>query len=117
MSRFERLLKAATPTEFFILFFHFVSEREALTLDLGVTPVEYQGESALELTVPQNVVYPRPNGERLFRKEITHVLILTQAGEIIWEMKGQAPLVGLEAIQARLRALQSALEQQDAAGV
>ncbi|MBN1310701.1 MAG: hypothetical protein JXB30_04710 [Anaerolineae bacterium] len=108
MSRFEQLLGAATPVDFFITFFHFVSRRDALRIDLDIVPAYYEGRKAIKLTVPQNVVYLRPNGERLVRKEITHVLILAQDGKIVWEIKDQEPVVGLDDIKAKLLEWQNA---------
>jgi hypothetical protein len=117
MSRFEQLLEATTPVEFFILFFHFVSRRDALQLDLGIVPAYYEGRKAIKLTVPQNVVYPRPNGERLVRKEITHVLILTQDDQIVWEIKDQEPIVGLDDIKIKLCEWQNADQEAAAPGL
>jgi hypothetical protein len=116
VSRFEQLLNAATPVEFFILFFHFVSRRDALRLDLGIGPAHYKGRKAIKLTVPQNVVYPRPNGERLVRKEITHVLILTQDDQIVWVIKDQESIVGLDDIKVKLHEWQNADQEADASG-
>ena len=107
----DSLLNTTTSVDFFVSFLHFVSERRVQIFDLVVVPAENKGESAIKLTVEQDINRLLPDGKCLSRIESTHILTLTQNGEIIWEINGQKSVTGLDNIKARLCELQKADEE------
>ena len=111
MSDFAALLSAATPIDFFVQFFHLVSDRDVPTFELQINPAEHRGETAIELTVRQNVTHLLPDGRCGFGIESTHMLALTRDDEILWEIQGRNPIVGLDNIKAALCELQSTDEE------
>ncbi|MBN1310699.1 MAG: hypothetical protein JXB30_04700 [Anaerolineae bacterium] len=111
MSDLTVLLSAATPTDFFIQFFHLVSGRNVPTFELRIIPAKHKGERAIELTVRQNVTRPLPDGKCVFGIESTHVLTLTRDEKIVWEIQDRKPITGLDNIKSALRELQSTDEE------
>ena len=112
MNSFERLLKAKTEQEFFIVLSCVVRPQ------VGYRP-ENQGKNvisethllqagnardgyALEFEIVHSLSIPN-HGSRTIRSEKTHVFTLRQDGTLTWWMLGQAELiVGLDNIQAKL---------------
>ena len=102
MSSLEKILNAKTATEFFIDMFHLMRGRPYLTKNTIINSVSYDSKQALQFPVEQNIPSYEDYGT-VWSTEITHTFTLTDEGEIIWEMKGREPVIGLDHVKALLQ--------------
>ena len=108
MSYLNQLLETESSTEFFILIFSYFRGSGTVIYDLVVETTDYEEETAIYFAAHQNVIYPKPDGSRLFKTEITHRFILKQSSTLIWEIKDREPVIGLDNIKALLREMRDA---------
>ena len=105
MSQIDELLNADNPTEFFITMYHLAKQRQQLNYFLNIRSASYRGRRALQFPVHQMVTHLEDGESIGWGTEDVHTFTLVDNDEIIWEIKGQEPIIGLENIKAVLQQL------------
>lgn len=100
----ERLLQAATGTQFFVMLCQLLNIPNDKGTQAKIASVQNHGDFALVLTMTQAMRYKTDDGW-LLQWDITHVFTLEEHGVLIWQMKDEPVVIGLGAIQDKLRKL------------
>lgn len=104
MTHRERLLRATTGTQFFVVLCQLLSITNDKGTQAKITSVQNHGDFALALTITQAMRYKVDDGW-LLQWDITHVFTLEESGLLTWKMKDEPLVIGVEAIQDKRRKL------------
>jgi hypothetical protein len=110
MSIFDELHNARTETELFVLLCSLTRTPTYRPLRAELASAQYGDGLALELTIRQAVKQRIAPNEVHLLWVVTHVFTLPANGSLLWQMKDQPILIGLEAIRARLDQLRDTLD-------
>jgi len=111
MSVFDELCNARSDTELFVLLCDLTHTPTYRPLRAELASVRQKEGLALELTIRQGMQQRVAPKEVHLLWVITHVFTLPANGPLVWQMKDQPALTGLEAIRARLDRLRASLDQ------
>ena len=111
MPIFDKLCNARSDTELFVLLCDLTHTPTYRLLRAEIASVRQKNGLTLELTIRQGTQQRVAPKEVQLLWVITHVFTLPANGPLVWQMKGQPALTGLEAIRARLDRLRASLDQ------
>ena len=111
MPVFDELCNARSDTELFVLLCDLIHTPTSRPLRAELASVRQKDGLALELTIRQGMQQRVAPKEVHLLWVITHVFTLPANGPLVWQMKDQPTLTGLEAIRARLDRLRVSLDQ------
>jgi len=110
MSIFDRLRNAQTETELFVLLCSLTRTPTYRPLRAELVYTQRAEGSALELTIRQGIKQRVAPKQVHLSWVVTHVFTMPANGSLLWQMKDQPLVVGLEAILARLDHLHETLD-------
>ena len=110
MSVFDQLLNAQTETELFVLLCSLTRTPTYRPLRAELASVSRGDGLALELTIRQGLKQRVSPKEVYLSWVVTHVFTLPAHGPLLWQMKDQPLLTGLEVIRTRLDQLRQSLD-------
>lgn len=110
MSVFDALCHADNETELFVLLCSLTHTPSIRPLRAELVSVRQGNGFALELTIRQGMQQRVAPNETHLLWVITHVFTLPADGTLIWKMKEQPAITGMEAIRARLDQFRTSLD-------
>jgi len=110
MPGFDQLHNAHTETELFILLCSLTRTPTYRPLRAELASVQRADGLALELTIRLGIKQRVSPHEVYLSWVATHVFTLAVDGSLLWQMRDQPPLTGLEAILTRLDQLRESLD-------
>ncbi len=110
MSVFDELCNARSETELFVLLCSLTRTPTKRLLRAELASIRHGNGLALELTIRQGMQQRVAPNEVHLSWVITHVFTLPANGALVWRMKDQSALIGLEAIHARLDHLRASFD-------